>query len=155
MRQNYTAAIVGCGDIAHHHVKGYQRAGVELVAAIDPLEVARAQYREEYGIERDFASVEEMLAADEDVCACWLVHDRTLSIGEVAATGGLRRRRLGGRETRPDLGHDQHQCPGLGADCAVAGDKHQCVPGIGAGGKEGQGGHLYVSNGFIIIIYLL
>ena len=28
-----------------------------------------------------------MLAADDDVCACWLVRDRTLSIGEVAATG--------------------------------------------------------------------
>ena len=78
MRQNYTAAIVGCGDIAHHHVKGYQRAGVELVAAIDPLEVARAQYREEYGIERDFASVEEMLAEIVpdivSVCTWHLLH---------------------------------------------------------------------------------
>ena len=78
MRQNYTAAIVGCGDIAHHHVKGYQLADVELVAAIDPLEVARAQYREEYGIERDFASVEDMLAEIVpdivSVCTWHLLH---------------------------------------------------------------------------------
>ena len=78
MSQNYTAAIVGCGDIAHHHVKGYQRAGVELVAVVDPLEVARAQYREEYGIERDFATVEEMLAEVApdivSVCTWHLLH---------------------------------------------------------------------------------
>ena len=27
-----TAAIVGCGDIAHHHVTGYQLEGVDIVA---------------------------------------------------------------------------------------------------------------------------
>ena len=52
MTQAYTAAIVGCGDIAHYHVRGYQLAGVELVGVVDPLEVAREQYREEYGIAR-------------------------------------------------------------------------------------------------------
>ena len=69
MRQNYTAAIVGCG---------YQLAGVEIVGVVDPLEVARAQYREEYGIERDFASVEEMLAEVApdlvSVCTWHLLH---------------------------------------------------------------------------------
>ena len=78
MSKNYTAAIVGCGDIAHHHVKGYQRAGVELVAVVYPLEIARAQYREEYGIERDFATVEEMLAEVApdivSVCTWHLLH---------------------------------------------------------------------------------
>ena len=78
MTQSYTAAIVGCGDIAHHHVRGYQLAGVELVGVVDPLEVAREQYREEYGIARAFASVEEMLqevAPDlVSVCSWHLMH---------------------------------------------------------------------------------
>ena len=76
--QKYTAAIVGCGDIAHHHVKGYQLAGVDIVAVVDPLEVAREQYREEYGIAQGFATVEEMLGAVKpdlvSVCTWHLLH---------------------------------------------------------------------------------
>ncbi|SVE37635.1 uncharacterized protein METZ01_LOCUS490489, partial [marine metagenome] len=78
MIPKYTAAIVGCGDIAHHHVKGYQLAGVDIVAVVDPLEVAREQYREEYGIAQGFATVEEMLGAVKpdlvSVCTWHLLH---------------------------------------------------------------------------------
>jgi predicted dehydrogenase len=78
MSKKYTAAIVGCGDIAHHHVKGYQLAGVEIVAVTDPLEVAREQYQAEYGIARGFATVEEMLEEVKpnliSVCTWHLLH---------------------------------------------------------------------------------
>ena len=78
MGRKYTAAIVGCGDIAHHHVNGYQLAGVEIVAVVDPLEVARDQYCAEYGIKAGFASVEEMLQEAKpdlvSVCTWHLLH---------------------------------------------------------------------------------
>ena len=37
MCASMTAAIVGCGDIAHAHACGYQLAGVDIIAYIDPL----------------------------------------------------------------------------------------------------------------------
>lgn len=72
------AAIVGCGDIAHYHLRGYQLAGVEVVAAVDPLEVACAQFQQEYGIAHGFASVEalleEMTPDIVSVCTWHLLH---------------------------------------------------------------------------------
>ncbi len=74
-----TAAIVGCGDIAHHHVRGYQIAGVDIVAYVDPLEAARDQYICEYEGGAGFASLEEMFAAGTlpdliSICAWHLLH---------------------------------------------------------------------------------
>jgi predicted dehydrogenase len=74
-----TAAIVGCGDIAHYHVGGYQLADVEVVAFVDPLAAAREQFIEEYGGGAGFASLEEMFAAGTtpaliSVCAWHLLH---------------------------------------------------------------------------------
>jgi predicted dehydrogenase len=78
MSKTYTAAIVGCGDIAHYHLRGYQLAGVDVVAVADPLEVARAQFQKEYSIAQGFASVEELLAETVpdivSVCTWHLLH---------------------------------------------------------------------------------
>ncbi|MDA0334982.1 MAG: Gfo/Idh/MocA family oxidoreductase [bacterium] len=87
--QRRTAAIVGCGDIAHHHVTGYQLAGVDVVAFVDPLPVARDQFVAEYGIGKGYASLQEMAAEVKpdlvSVCAWHLLH-APLTI-EAAALG--------------------------------------------------------------------
>ncbi|HJP31371.1 MAG TPA: Gfo/Idh/MocA family oxidoreductase [Candidatus Latescibacteria bacterium] len=84
-----TAAIVGCGDIAHYHMQGYQLAGVDVVAFVDPLAVARDQFVTEYGGGRGYASLAEMLAAESpdlvSVCAWHLLH-APLTV-EAAAAG--------------------------------------------------------------------
>ena len=99
MSKKYTAAIVGCGDIAHHHVKGYQLAGVEIVAVTDPLEVAREQYQAEYGIARGFATVEEMLEEAKpdliSVCTWHLLHPGpTIAAARAGVKGPIQRSML-------------------------------------------------------------
>ena len=78
MGRTYTAAIVGCGDIAHHHVRGYQLAGVDVVAVVDPLDVAREQFQKEYGVAQAYGEIEEMLDAIVpdmvSVCTWHLLH---------------------------------------------------------------------------------
>ena len=85
-----TAAIVGCGDIAHHHVTGYQLEGVDIVAFVDPLPVARDQFVAEYGTGKGYASLQEMFAKVTpdlvSVCAWHLLH-APLTIE--AAAGGV------------------------------------------------------------------
>ncbi|MAN23892.1 MAG: hypothetical protein CME10_06455, partial [Gemmatimonadetes bacterium] len=46
MKRKYTAAIIGCGDIAHHHVSGYKLAGIEVSAVVDPLKAASSETRD-------------------------------------------------------------------------------------------------------------
>jgi len=59
----YRAAVIGCGGISRFHTRGYLASpGVEVVAASDPSDEARARYAEEFGIET-FADPEEMLDA--------------------------------------------------------------------------------------------
>lgn len=79
MPAKYTAAIVGCGSIAHAHMEGYNAVDeVEVVAVADPVAAARRQYMDEYGIEQEYATVEEMLdKARPDfvsVCTWHLLH---------------------------------------------------------------------------------
>jgi predicted dehydrogenase len=85
-----TAAIVGCGDIAHHHMKGYQLEGVEVVAFVDPLPVARDQFVAEYGTGKGYASLREMFADIMpdlvSVCAWHLLH---APLTVEAAAGGV------------------------------------------------------------------
>jgi len=77
-----TAAIVGCGDIAHYHVRGYQLAGVETVAFVDPIAAARDQFLQEYGDGTDavgYSDLEAMFAAGVipdliSICAWHLLH---------------------------------------------------------------------------------
>lgn len=93
MSSPFKAAIVGCGDIAHHHVRGYQLAGVEVVAVVDPLEVARAQYQQEYGIAQGFATVEEMLERAKpdlvSVCTWHLLHPGPTMAAAAAGVKGI------------------------------------------------------------------
>jgi len=79
MAHSYSAAIVGCGDIAHAHVQGYRlNSNVDLVAVVDPVEAARRQFQAEYGIPRAYASAAELfedLAPDiVSVCAWHPLH---------------------------------------------------------------------------------
>lgn len=86
-----TVAIVGCGDIAHHHMKGYLMEGVDAVAFIDPLPAAREQFVAEYGCGTPYASLAEMFAAGVtpnlvSVCAWHLLHE---PLTVEAAAGGV------------------------------------------------------------------
>jgi predicted dehydrogenase len=79
MAAKYTAAIVGCGSIGHAHMDGYNLVDeVEVIAVADPVPAARRQYLEQYGIPREFATVEEMLAKARpdivSVCTWHLLH---------------------------------------------------------------------------------
>ena len=93
MTERYTAAIVGCGDIAHHHMAGYRlNENVEVVAVADPLEAARQQFAREYGVGQTFASVEEMLAVAKpdlvSVCTWHLLHPGpTIAAAEAGVKG--------------------------------------------------------------------
>ena len=61
MTPRYSAAIIGCGDIAHAHVEGYRlNSNVEVVAVVDPVEPAREQFQAEYGIPSAYASAAEL-----------------------------------------------------------------------------------------------
>jgi UDP-N-acetyl-2-amino-2-deoxyglucuronate dehydrogenase len=61
MAPRYTAAIIGCGDIAHAHVDGYRlNPNVDLAAVVDPVEAATRQFQAEYGIPRAYASASEL-----------------------------------------------------------------------------------------------
>lgn len=87
----YTAAIVGCGDIAHYHLQGYRLAGVEVIACVDPLQVARDQFVAEYGLPSAFPSLAAMFARVKpdlvSVCAWHLLH---APLTVEAAAGGVR-----------------------------------------------------------------
>jgi predicted dehydrogenase len=79
MTGRYRAAIVGCGDIGHAHAQGYvANPEVELRAVVDPVEAARRQFQDEYGVPEAYASMEEMLAAGRpdmvSVCAWHRLH---------------------------------------------------------------------------------
>ena len=79
MTARYRAAIVGCGDIGHAHAQGYvANPEVELCAVVDPVEAARRQFQDEYGVPEAYASMEEMLGAGRpdliSVCAWHRLH---------------------------------------------------------------------------------
>ena len=90
MSAKYTAAIVGCGGIGHAHMEGYQQFdNIEVTGAVDPIETARQQYMDEFGIPNGYSSVGEMMADIKpdivSVCVWHLLHpDMTIS----AARGG-------------------------------------------------------------------
>lgn len=92
MTARYRAAIVGCGDIGHAHAEGYRlNPEVELAAVVDPLEPARRQFQEEYGVRQAYASVEELFAAGTpdivSVCVWHLLHSE---LTVAAAHAGVR-----------------------------------------------------------------
>ena len=89
----YTAAVIGCGDIAHAHMAGsLDNDNVEVIAVADPVETARQQFIGEYGIPQAYASVEEMLAARVpdlvSVCTWHLLHaEHTVAAARAGAKG--------------------------------------------------------------------
>ena len=92
MKRKYTAAIIGCGDIAHHHVSGYKLAGIDVSAVVDPLKAARDQFSSEYGIAADYESVEELFSAEKpdivSVCTWHLLHPGpTIAAAEAGVAG--------------------------------------------------------------------
>ncbi|HJP33665.1 MAG: Gfo/Idh/MocA family oxidoreductase [Candidatus Latescibacteria bacterium] len=81
MPAKYTAAIVGCGSIAHAHMDGYALVeDIEVIAIADPVANARSQYIDQYAELnlQQFATVEQMLdTARPDivsVCTWHLLH---------------------------------------------------------------------------------
>lgn len=79
MSTTYTAAVVGCGSIAHAHMDGYNLLdNVEVIAIADPIPAARKTYLEEYGIRQEYDTVEEMLEKAQpdivSICTWHLLH---------------------------------------------------------------------------------
>jgi len=92
MSSNYRAVIVGCGDIGHAHVEGYRlNPQVDVVAVVDPLEVAREQYQKEYGIPAGYPSLEELLAVETpDLVSVCVWHPLHAPITIAAAEAGVK-----------------------------------------------------------------
>lgn len=61
--KQFNVAVVGCGNVAQMHFQAYSAhpERIQLVAACDPDRDRVTQAQENYGIERGFGSVEEML----------------------------------------------------------------------------------------------
>ncbi|MCL4544384.1 MAG: Gfo/Idh/MocA family oxidoreductase [Chloroflexi bacterium] len=62
----YRAAIIGCGRIAHAHVRGYRaQADVEVVACTDVSPEAVQAFGQEFGIPGCYLALEEMLEREK------------------------------------------------------------------------------------------
>ncbi|HOJ40539.1 MAG TPA: Gfo/Idh/MocA family oxidoreductase, partial [bacterium] len=65
--QKMKAGIVGTGGISHYHLRGFLRAGVEVIAVADPaLDRARG-FAENYRVKNVYASHQEMLRVHPDL----------------------------------------------------------------------------------------
>ena len=96
MPAKYTAAIVGCGSIAHAHMDGYGLVDdVEVVAIVDPIANARAQYIDQYPDLnlQEFETVEQMLATAKpdivSVCTWHLLHPASTIAAANAGVKGV------------------------------------------------------------------
>jgi UDP-N-acetyl-2-amino-2-deoxyglucuronate dehydrogenase len=82
----YRAGIIGCGSIAGAHARGYQGAGIELVAAADPVARAREGLAKQFRIPRVYADAEEMLRAEAlDLVSICLWHPLHAELTNLAA----------------------------------------------------------------------
>ena len=61
-RRPLRVGIIGTGNIAAHHVRGYLAAGAEIVAIADPSAARLARRAAEWGVSRTFADHRELLA---------------------------------------------------------------------------------------------
>lgn len=75
MSSTYRLAVVGTGGIAHLHaesIRDHLAGRIELVAAVDPDTERLEAFKAAFGVERGYASIEELLAAEEldlvDLC---------------------------------------------------------------------------------------
>jgi predicted dehydrogenase len=63
MVSRYSAAVIGCGDIAHAHIAGYRlHPDVVMAAVVDPVEAASRQLQAEYHIPRAYATAADLFA---------------------------------------------------------------------------------------------
>jgi len=60
-RQPLRVGIIGTGNIAANHARGYMAAGAEIVALADPSTVALVRRATEWGVSRTFADYRELL----------------------------------------------------------------------------------------------
>jgi predicted dehydrogenase len=72
----YRAGIIGCGSIAAAHARAYQAIPeIELVAAADPVERARATFQERFDLSRTYAEAGEMVRSEHlDLVSICLWH---------------------------------------------------------------------------------
>lgn len=61
--------LVGAGSIARYHVPGFRSAGAEVVALADPSPEARERTAATYGVEKTYASLDELLERHRDLDA--------------------------------------------------------------------------------------
>ena len=93
MSKSYSAAIVGCGSIAHSHMQGYELVDdVEVIAVVDPLKTARSQFVEEYGIPQQYPTIEAMLEKTlpdiVSICTWHLMHPpQTIAAAQAGVKG--------------------------------------------------------------------
>jgi len=64
-RRPLRVGIIGVGNIAANHARGYQAAGARIVALADPASAALARRAVEWGVERTFADHRQLLAMAE------------------------------------------------------------------------------------------
>ena len=81
MSPRYTAAIIGCGSIAHAHMDGYALVDdIDVIAIADPVAKARVHFMGQHPDVplQEFADVEQMLAQARpdivSVCTWHLLH---------------------------------------------------------------------------------
>lgn len=96
MSAKYTAAVVGCGSIAHAHMDGYELVDdIDVVAVADPVADARAHYLEQYSQLnlQEFDTVESMLASVKpdivSVCTWHLLHPAPTIAAAKAGVKGI------------------------------------------------------------------
>ena len=65
--------IIGAGGMARYHVPGFRSAGAEVVALVDPDEKVRERAARAYGVERSYASLDQMLAGQKDLDAVSII----------------------------------------------------------------------------------
>jgi len=69
MTAYYRAAIFGLGKIARAHLHGYRSAEnaerIKVIAGADPMEEARKQFTQEYGIDRMYSDYRELLKEEK------------------------------------------------------------------------------------------
>ncbi len=98
----YRAVVVGCGDIAARHIKGWQaHPAVDLVAVADVHEAAARRRAEEFGIGKIYTDYREMFRAERpdlvSVCTWMIAHaEVTVAAAEAGARGILCEKPLAG-----------------------------------------------------------
>nr|BFF24954.1 hypothetical protein GCM10025732_29190 [Glycomyces mayteni] len=81
MSSTYRLAVVGTGGIANLHAEELRKHvpdRIELVAAVDPDTARLDAFKDKFGLDRGYASIEELLANEEldlvDLCTPPVAH---------------------------------------------------------------------------------